>query len=132
MWKGGTNCFGLSQISCEQVSCALHHPCLPSLLECFSFDLQCSTFFILYAVYVPLCQLSVPSKPQLSLSIGHIFMKQCLSSAEQLLQIKDTDHLLYFNGPDLILVVINDKFTSMKMKIRAKVLWWVFFFPHLC
>lgn len=36
-------------------------------------------------------------------------MKLCLSSAEQLLQTKDPDHLQYSNGPDLILVVINGK-----------------------
>lgn len=36
-------------------------------------------------------------------------MNPCLSSAEQLLQNKDADHLLYFNGPDLILVVITGK-----------------------
>jgi len=40
-------------------------------------------------------------------------MNLILSSAEQLLQTKDTDRLLYFNGPDLILVVINGKIPTL-------------------
>lgn len=57
-------------------------------------------------------------------------MNLCLSSAEQLLQIKDTDHLLYFNGSDLILIVINDKFTLYEDENQSQD--FAGFFPKLC